>query len=445
MRTETRVVGALGAAAAAVLVTAGTVVVIARGQTNGETADAPISACVTPAGNLRVVEPGDACRDNETLLTWNDQGPIGLPGPQGVAGPIGPQGEPGPGGPAGPIGPQGAPGPQGDPGETGPQGDVGPAGAPGANGATGPKGEPGPKGDPGEAGPQGEPGPPGADAGEPDLNPYDLEISLTASAGPAAVVDGAAVSSYRSAISNTVSTTSTGGATAGKPELAPFEVTMPIGPATIELYARATTGSVLSSAVVDVCLPGDGACFQRFTLTNVLITLVSYTDGPSPVATIELRPAQLSWTVVDASGAEVTATLNVANLTASTGGDPGGSLDPDVPRPDEPLPFVFGDDQFDVVDAGSALTVPITIGSGSGGTGAGKVVFDRLDVTKLVDLMSPVLAHEVFSGLHRATASFDGPSLDIALNDVMASSITIDSTLTELVGIHYASAQLTPS
>ncbi|WP_197287789.1 hypothetical protein [Streptomyces apocyni] len=64
-----------------------------------------IHACVSDGnGRTRIVESPDACRPNESPVSWNKEGP------QGPAGPQGPQGEPGP---AGPEGPQGPPGPSG--------------------------------------------------------------------------------------------------------------------------------------------------------------------------------------------------------------------------------------------------------------------------------------------------------------------------------------------
>jgi hypothetical protein len=68
------------------------------------------------AGQLRVVEPGEACKANELPLEWNANGE---PGPQGPQGEQGLQGE---------QGPQGEPGPQGEQGEKGEQGDQGPPG-----------------------------------------------------------------------------------------------------------------------------------------------------------------------------------------------------------------------------------------------------------------------------------------------------------------------------
>ncbi|GEM_PF-4089609 len=66
-----------------------------------------ISICVTKAGVTHVVGDGFKradCKKNETLLTWNVQGPKGDKGDQGI------QGEQGSIGSQGPVGPQGEPG-----------------------------------------------------------------------------------------------------------------------------------------------------------------------------------------------------------------------------------------------------------------------------------------------------------------------------------------------
>src|SRR5206468_3678382 len=106
------------------------------------------SACVNPAGEVRILRGDDHCRSSETTLDWNIEGPAGPAGAAGL-GFSGPQGATGPQGEAGPSGPAGAPGETGDPGEIGP---------------AGPTGDPGPKGDSGETGPMGPPGPAGTAA-----------------------------------------------------------------------------------------------------------------------------------------------------------------------------------------------------------------------------------------------------------------------------------------
>lgn len=89
----------------------------------------PIVACVARNGALRMVADSTECRSNETVLSWNAQGPQGPPGP------------PGPAGAAGAAGPPGA---DGQPGAPGPPGPPGPAGAAGSEGPPGPPGPPGP-------------------------------------------------------------------------------------------------------------------------------------------------------------------------------------------------------------------------------------------------------------------------------------------------------------
>src|SRR4051795_11822754 len=74
-------------------------------------ADQPASqiyACVNASsGTIKIVDAGTTCKEHETPLVWNTQGPQGVPGPAG------------PSGPAGPAGPQGSQGDKGDPGATG--------------------------------------------------------------------------------------------------------------------------------------------------------------------------------------------------------------------------------------------------------------------------------------------------------------------------------------
>jgi hypothetical protein len=91
--------------------------------------DGVITACYARgSGAVRIIDESEACRAQETRVTWNQVGPEGPAGPAGPVGPQGPQGEPGPAGPQGPAGVQG---PQGEPGPAGPQGlqgEMGPEG-----------------------------------------------------------------------------------------------------------------------------------------------------------------------------------------------------------------------------------------------------------------------------------------------------------------------------
>lgn len=88
-----------------------------------------IRACRSKSsGLLRVLNPGANCHANETLLSWNVEGPAGAVGP---AGPTGAKGDGGATGAAGPSGGTGATGPAGV------QGLPGVAGLPGADGSNG--------------------------------------------------------------------------------------------------------------------------------------------------------------------------------------------------------------------------------------------------------------------------------------------------------------------
>ena len=66
-----------------------------------------IHACYNNSGHLVIANDPADCGNNETALSWNQQGPegpVGPTGPQGSQGNLGPQGNPGPAGPVGPSG-----------------------------------------------------------------------------------------------------------------------------------------------------------------------------------------------------------------------------------------------------------------------------------------------------------------------------------------------------
>jgi len=94
-----------------------------------------INACVNDSsGRIRITAAPGHCKQHETGLQWNVQGPAGATGPVGPVGPAGPAGADGSPGPAGPTGPAGQ---NGAPGSTGPTGPAGPAGAQGPAGTLG--------------------------------------------------------------------------------------------------------------------------------------------------------------------------------------------------------------------------------------------------------------------------------------------------------------------
>jgi type VI secretion system secreted protein Hcp len=69
----------------------------ARSQAAGQ-----LNACVANSdGAVRIVAEGVQCKNNESPITWNAQGPAGSVGPAGPAGRYGRDGQQGPPGPAG--------------------------------------------------------------------------------------------------------------------------------------------------------------------------------------------------------------------------------------------------------------------------------------------------------------------------------------------------------
>lgn len=95
--------GSSARSACGAIVSAMCVVVVGSG-TPALAQDAVIRGCVGPQGSLRVVGAAEACKANESLLSWNARGPSGPAGATGATGPAGPTGATGPAGPEGPAG-----------------------------------------------------------------------------------------------------------------------------------------------------------------------------------------------------------------------------------------------------------------------------------------------------------------------------------------------------
>jgi hypothetical protein len=149
--------------------------------------DTVINGCYDKkTGVLRIVAAGTLCKNGETGIFWNQQGPkgdtgaTGPQGPKGDTGAMGPQGPEGPKGADGATGPQGKDGPQGPAGPQGDTGPMGPQGPQGKDGAMGPQGPEGPKGADGATGPKGDTGPMGPEGPKGDKG----DTGLTGDTGP---------------------------------------------------------------------------------------------------------------------------------------------------------------------------------------------------------------------------------------------------------------------
>ena len=136
-----------------------TCVPVSRAQTADDTT---IKACYNVSnGQMRQVAGPSDCKNGETYILWNVQGPKGDKGDKGDPGPVGPQGPKGDTGATGAQGAKGDTGATGATGAQGPQGEKGDKGETGATGAQGLKGDTGaqgPKGDAGAQGPKGDRG-----------------------------------------------------------------------------------------------------------------------------------------------------------------------------------------------------------------------------------------------------------------------------------------------
>lgn len=168
-----------------------------------------IVGCVSANGDLRVVGTTDACKHNETRLTWNARGPAGPQGPAGPAGPSGPEG---------------------------------PAGRDGHDGRDGDSGTPPP--------------------------------AVTAQMRIDGVNGGSAtpISSFSLGATDTVSTSSGGGAGAGKVTFSNLLVSKTVDGDSVPLLQAASTGQTLSKLSIDVFNAGSATPFATYTFENVVVT-----------------------------------------------------------------------------------------------------------------------------------------------------------------------------
>jgi type VI protein secretion system component Hcp len=211
---------ALIVAAALVMAGAGAAAYAALGGGNDV-----IRACVDLRGNVRIIDSSsDRCRDNETLLTWNQRGP------QGVTGPAGPVGVPGATGPAGAHGLTGA---------------MGPAGPQGATGATGPVGATGPQG------PAGPPGPAGSVLGIPNRQPVGT-ISMVGAIQGAIPSDGGAIPilSYSWGVTTPIDPTS--GSPSGRAMHGSFTIVKQVDDATPKLLQALVGNESLQNVTITI-------------------------------------------------------------------------------------------------------------------------------------------------------------------------------------------------
>jgi type VI secretion system Hcp family effector len=251
--------------------------------------DGVIHACVDRSGNVRIIDAqADACRGNETAVSWNQQGPQGQIGPQGVTGATGPQG------------------PTGSTGATGPAGAIGPAGENGALGAQGPAG---PQGAQGPAGPAGSGGP-----GAPNKQVVGNIITLQGMRQGDIIGDGGPIRllSFQWNLTNPFDPASGGGA--GKLQVGAFTIIKAVDAASPKLTQALATSEVLPRIEINVLSAG-GDTLESFRFTDAVLTSSTQSEtgavGDQPLE-------QLSFTFrrVDETVGSTTTTINTATGTA---------------------------------------------------------------------------------------------------------------------------------
>lgn len=245
-----------------------------------------IHACVDSKGATRIIDVAvDACRKNETAISWNQTGPQGPAGAMGVPGAQGTQGLQGVAGPAGSAGPAGAGGPPGQQGVPGPQGVVGPQGPAGPPGASGG----------------------GGGVGAPNKQTIGNVAIESARFGS---IDNAGqpitVLSYQGGFTNPIDP-SGGGAGTGKVQPTPFKFVKPVDAASPKLLSAMVSGERLTSVQVTIFAPGSsGETLQTLTFTNATITSRVESDagavGDIPLEEISIVFQRVTETVGGVTG-----------------------------------------------------------------------------------------------------------------------------------------------
>ena len=368
-------------------------------------------------------------------------GPEGPPGPRGERGPTGEPGDTGPPGPKGEPGDTGPPGPKGEPGDTG---DTGPKGEPGDTGDTGP---PGPEGPQGPAGPEGPQGLPGLDAGEPDPNPQNLSMFLTGDGivGPATDkgFEGAAfVLGYRLEIVRHDPATGSG-AGAGKAELQPLELLLPVDASTIEVLQRLLTNTVSPDLRLDICRGSEFGldCFAFIELDDALVHGLGY-DLPG-IVEVSLVPSTIRYAVRPA--AEVDELVFEFDLVAQTMSLNG----PTTPLSSETvnegayvvIDGIDGDYQGTAHPSRPSSNHSVT--QRGDAPGGGKTVVSDLEVTKPIDIASPALAHAVASAEHSKDARYVDAGREIHLENVTVTRFATSSTMIDEYRLSFGSISWT--
>lgn len=274
----------------------------------------------------------------------------------------------------------------------------------GLTGATGAQGPAGPQGPPGPQGPAGKDAPTAA-------APHQAVIGtarLTFSDDSELAFD---VTGLETGLSAPSSGSQSTGAGAGKVTLKPIVITKRVDGASPTLLKAVTSGRS-ASLTVDLQRPGASSPYRRYTSNLVLISKL-HQDAPDagghPIETVTFAAGGL-----DAE----------APVDAPSAGDAIGRITfhPD----DDPADDI---ESVPVYGFSAGVSQSSTIGSSSGGAGAGKATFEDITIRTGLDAASRPLALAVGSGTpwRAATLVLDGGAT-YELGGVAVTSLTDTAT-----------------
>lgn len=119
------------------------------------------------------------------------------------------------------------------------------------------------------------------------------------------------ISNYSWGVSNTSTTTSGGGASAGRAVFAPFSFEKAIDDNSVAIATAASNGRHFPTATVTLFEPGTTKPLSIFTLTNVSVGGTTHESKSIPTESVSLNYEKIKW-VYKASAADLTFCWDVA-------------------------------------------------------------------------------------------------------------------------------------
>ncbi len=258
------------------------------------------------------------------------------------------------------------------------------------------------------------------------------------------------VLSYSEGVSSAAPLTigsATGGAGAGRAAFSDLTVLTPIDKATPILFQDSLSGQEIKYATLEVVEPG--GAYLDYKLTDVLISSVSDKGSagdslPQEQITLNFTKIEWDYTPLNADGSPGTPVSAIWNLRGSAEPPDPALAALAAPPSAGSTPFlaylkldgVDGESQdvnhkdwIDVFSYSEGVSLPLSVGSFTGGLEAGKVKFSDLTVLTAADQTTPILFQDSISGTEIKYAVLEvvepnGEYLDYKLSDVLITSVS---------------------